>query len=70
MWVFALPWGVWSYEITSGASVAGVGIPTLSCCRRKSFAGGSSEHTFFFFAMYPGDFTLGNELAMNELFWK
>ena len=49
MWVFALPWGVWSYEITSGASVAGVGIPTLSCCRRKSFAGDSIRTHIFLF---------------------
>ena len=26
MWVFALPWDVWSCEFTSGASAAGVGI--------------------------------------------
>ena len=34
------------------------------------FCRGLQPNTFFFFAMYPGDFTLGNELAMNELFWK
>jgi hypothetical protein len=59
MWVFALPWDVWSCEITSGASAAGVGIPTLPWYRRKSFAGGSSRtHIFFFFVMYFADFTL------------
>ena len=35
MWVFALPWAGWSCEITSGASAAGVGIPTLAWCRWK-----------------------------------
>ena len=59
MWVFALPWDVWSCEFTSGASEVGVGRQALAWYRRKSFAGGLQPITqFFFFAMYLVDFTV------------
>ena len=59
MWVFALPWDVWSCEFTSGASEVGVGRQALAWYRRKSFAGGLQPITqFFFFAMYLADFTV------------
>ena len=34
-WFFTLLWAGWSCEIASGASAAGVGIPTLPWYRRK-----------------------------------